>query len=88
MQRTNVASHRSSQNKLMLVPCCDILHDKKLNSRIKYSPHFRYGPQNRPSDVDLKARNTGLIKAIDPKKNCPRCENSAFPKVAYSTTLL
>jgi len=38
----------------------------------------KYGPQNRPSDVDLKARNTGLIKAIDPKKNCPRCGGGVF----------
>ena len=38
----------------------------------------RYGPQNRPSDVDLKARNTGLLKDADPKKNCPRCQGSVF----------
>ena len=59
---------------------------QKVKSWIKYFPHFRYGPQNRPSDVDLKARNTGLIKAIDPKKNCPRCKNAPIP-VAYSTAL-
>ena len=69
MQRTNVASQRNSQNKLMLVPCRrDIcVFNKKMNTIFS-----RYGPQNRPSDVDLKARNTGLIKATDPKKNCPR----------------
>jgi transcription elongation factor Elf1 len=38
----------------------------------------KYGPQNRPSDVDLKARNTGLIKSADPKKNCPRCGGGVF----------
>jgi len=37
-----------------------------------------FGPQNRASDVDLKARNTSCIKSEDEKKNCPRCGGSVF----------
>ena len=33
----------------------------------------KYGPQNRSSDIDLKARNTSSMKAEDPSRNCPRC---------------
>lgn len=40
--------------------------------------HVKFGPQNRSSDIDLKARNTSNIKATDPKKNCPRCEGGVF----------
>ena len=38
----------------------------------------KYGPQNRPSDIDLKARNTASIKNEDPKRNCPRCGGGVF----------
>ena len=37
-----------------------------------------YGPQNRPTDIDLKARNTAGLKAQDEKKNCPRCGGGVF----------
>ena len=37
-----------------------------------------YGPQIRPSDIDLKARNTSAIKHQDEKKNCPRCGGGVF----------
>lgn len=42
----------------------------------------KFGPQNRPSDIDLKARNTSLIKNEDPKKNCPRCTGEVFSNEA------
>jgi len=38
----------------------------------------KYGPQNRPTDIDLKARNTSVIKSSDEKKNCPRCGGAVF----------
>ena len=38
----------------------------------------KYGPQNRSSDIDLKARNTSSMKAEDPKQNCPRCGGVVF----------
>ena len=38
----------------------------------------KYGPQNRSSDIDLKARNTSAMKADDPKQNCPRCGGIVF----------
>jgi len=37
-----------------------------------------YGPQNRPSDIDLKARNTSSIKSDDEMKNCARCGGEVF----------
>ena len=37
-----------------------------------------YGPQNRPTDIDLKARNTSSLKSADEKKNCPRCGGGVF----------
>jgi len=45
----------------------------------------KYGPQNRPSDIDLKARNTGSIKSEDPKKNCPRCGGGVFENEKISS---
>jgi len=45
----------------------------------------KYGPQNRPSDIDLKARNTGSIKSEDPKKNCPRCGGGVFANEEISS---
>jgi len=45
----------------------------------------KYGPQNRPSDIDLKARNTGSLKSEDPKKNCPRCGGGVFANEEISS---
>jgi len=45
----------------------------------------KYGPQNRPSDIDLKARNTGSLKSEDPKKNCPRCGGGVFANEEVSS---
>ena len=50
--------------------------DGRIYCRMCYNKN--YGPQIRPSDVDLKARNTGLIKSADEKKNCPRCGGGVF----------
>jgi len=40
--------------------------------------NLKFGPQVRSSDVDHKIIDTGLIKAEDPKKNCPRCGGAVF----------
>eukprot|EP00091_Calanus_sinicus_P000418 TRINITY_DN10347_c0_g1_i1.p1 TRINITY_DN10347_c0_g1~~TRINITY_DN10347_c0_g1_i1.p1 ORF type:complete len:171 (+),score=23.08 TRINITY_DN10347_c0_g1_i1:161-673(+) len=45
----------------------------------------KYGPQNRPSDIDLKARNTGSLKSEDPSKNCPRCGGGVFANESVSS---
>lgn len=38
----------------------------------------KYGPQVRSNDVDHKIIDTSVIKAEDPKKNCPRCGGAVF----------
>merc|ERR1719244_1164533 len=72
------------KNCFRCVECMAMLDSLKNNDGPDGSPYCKmcyakkYGPQNRPSDVDLKARNTSLIKAEDPKKNCPRCGGGVF----------